>query len=84
MGIDGDLDVLWDWLVQSRPGTTWEPPSTMLPRINGEFGWFERKPTEPGWYWAAYPALAPFYPIPTASPEWVDAWSMQDFHGFWW
>lgn len=47
-------------------------------------GWVLRKPSESGWYWDAYPALSPFYPIPTVAPEWIDAWSMQDFHGYWW
>jgi hypothetical protein len=32
----------------------------------------------------AYPTLGPWYPVPVASPEWIDPWSMQGYHGYWW
>jgi hypothetical protein len=84
--MDGDLDLLWDWLVRTDPRTSAlrrAAPPAALPRVRQDNSWFEsmRKPNS---YWSSYPALAPFYPIPNPSPEWIDAWSMQDFHGYWW
>lgn len=58
-----------------------EAPQTAL---SSSKGWVHRQPEGAMWYWSAFPALSPFYPIPTVAPEWMDAFTMQDYHGYWW
>lgn len=36
-----------------------------------------------GWFTDAYPVLSPYYPLLTPDPDWMDAWTMQPYHGMW-
>lgn len=35
------------------------------------------------WFSGAYPHLGPYYPVGSPDLKWMDAWSMQPYHGFW-
>ncbi|MCL6547873.1 MAG: hypothetical protein K6T30_03070 [Alicyclobacillus sp.] len=37
-----------------------------------------------GWFVDAYPDLMPYYPLPAASPDWFDPWSLHGYTGYWW
>lgn len=89
MRVDGDLDQLWDWCMRRMTVLDFAPHGGSAKHGGGYL--VARTDVDvhsegdaAGWFWSAYPVLSPYYPIPTASTEWVDAWSMQDIHGFWW
>ncbi|WP_026961177.1 hypothetical protein [Alicyclobacillus herbarius] len=33
---------------------------------------------------AGYPVNGPWYPLAVLHPDWIDPWSMQVYHGYWW
>ncbi|KPV43676.1 hypothetical protein [Alicyclobacillus ferrooxydans] len=88
MRVDGDLDQLWDWCLRRVTVLDFVPQGGSSKHtgylIHRTDGASHPDPDAPGWFWSAYPVLSPYYPVPSVSPEWIDAWSMQDFQGFWW
>jgi hypothetical protein len=37
-----------------------------------------------GYFFDAYPTLAPEHPLPSADVNWLDPWAAQSYHTVWW
>jgi hypothetical protein len=80
-------DSSWDsydrwWWPGGRASPAWADLNALYAGVWTDW-WWRDAAGEVNWFTSSYPLLMPWYPLPSADPQWMDAWSMGLYHGYW-